>query len=295
MKTDNETFFITLAETLSFSKAAQILGVSTASVSKQLKNIENDIGVSLIFRNTRSIRLTDAGEDFLKSSKKIIDIRGAFFDKITDTDEHCQGTISMTVPTVYASTELIEIINKFKELHNNVRFNIATNHQNSDIIGLPFDLAIRLGVLEDSGLISRKLTDVSLHICASPKYLKRLGSLKSLHDFSKADLIILDGFSLTKRVIDQYFGGINLSPEKFVVSTNDPKVQLNAVLKGMGVTVLTDYIAKPFFESGELVHIMPSVKLGALPLSLLYPRNKQLPSRVRKFIDFILERYNKDN
>lgn len=291
MKIDNETFFVSLAQTLSLSRTAQNFGLSTASASKQLKLMENMYGVALAIRNTRSIRLTKEGDELLSSCHTILEARANFVEKINDTNEKCNGVISMTVPTVFASTELIPVISAFRLQYPEVNFSVTTDYKNTDIIGQPFDIAIRLGHLEDSSLITRKLTDVSLYLCASPSYLKHDDSIKGLEEFARAKFIILEGFGLTKKILSQYFSGIEFQDDSFVLSTNDPKVQLNAVTAGLGITILPDYLAKPYFDNGELIHLMPNFKLNTLPLSLLYPGNKQLPARVRKFSDFIFDLY----
>lgn len=289
MKVEQEKLFIEVATALNLSKAAQNLSISASAVSKQIKSIEAQLGQALVIRSSRALRLTDAGEAYLQTCIQVQDARDGFKEQLAEMDGEIKGKIRVTCPPVYATHVLIPILKQFSEKHPDVYFHIDTNYQNVDIVSKSFDLAIRLGKLEDSSLIAKKLNDVKLYLCCSRDYAEKLGEISSINDLSGAKFIIVEGFELRQSIINQYFSALKIAEDKMVLTTNDTRVHLDSVAAGMGISVLPDYLVQKLIDSGDLVHLFPKLTLASLPLNILYPGQKKMPLRVRKFIDYIYE------
>jgi DNA-binding transcriptional LysR family regulator len=294
MKLDLENLFLKISETSSLTKASQELGITVAAVSKQLKQLEVQLGQSLIVRNSRVLRLTEAGELYREACNEIVNSRKVFKEKLSEIDGDVKGLIRLTVPPVFASFVLAPLMRDFLSQYPESHFSITTNHQNTDLVSEPFDLAIRLGKLEDSSLNARKLTDCKMHLCAETTYASSLGKLNDISDLvrKQVNYIIVDGIGLSKTILDGYFRKISLRPEQISVRTNDTRLQLESVLQGLGVSVLPDYLIDGYINQGVVVTLLPEIKLPTLPLNVMYPGSKQLPFRIRAFIDFLCAHYS---
>lgn len=294
MKIDQENLFLKIAETSSLTKASQALEISVAAVSKQLKQLEAQLGQALFVRNSRALRLTQAGELYRETCNEIVNSRKVFKEKIGEIDGDVKGLIRLTVPPVFASFVLAPILRDFLAKYPEAHFSVTTSHQNTDLVSEPFDLAIRLGTLEDSSLNARKLTDCKMRLCAETSYASSLGKVEGISDLvrKQANYIVVDGFGLSKSLLDGYFKKVSLRPEQISVRTNDTRLQLESVLNGLGVSVLPDYLIDSYINQGVAVQLLPEFNLPSLPLNVLYPGSKQLPFRIRAFVDFLCAYYS---
>lgn len=294
MKIDQENLFLKIAETSSLTKASQALEISVAAVSKQLKQLEAQLGQALFVRNSRALRLTQAGELYRETCNEIVNSRKVFKEKIGEIDGDVKGLIRLTVPPVFASFVLAPILHDFLAKYPEAHFSVTTSHQNTDLVSEPFDLAIRLGTLEDSSLNARKLTDCKMRLCAETSYASSLGKVEGISDLvrKQANYIVVDGFGLSKSLLDGYFKKVSLRPEQVSVRTNDTRLQLESVLNGLGVSVLPDYLIDSYINQGVAVQLLPEFNLPSLPLNVLYPGSKQLPFRIRAFVDFLCAYYS---
>lgn len=287
MKVEQEKLFIEVATTLNFSKAAERVSVSASAVSKQIKTIEEQLGLTLIVRSSRALRLTEAGEAYLASCIKVQEARDNFKDQLSEIGGEIKGLIRLTCPPVYASNVLIPLLHKFNELHPEIRFQVDTNYKNVDIVTHSYDLAIRFGKLDDSSLMARKIKDFKLYLCCNASYYKQIGPIKNLADLSKAKFIFVEGFELKQTLLNGYFNAFKITPDSVVLATNDTRVQIESVLKGIGVSVLPEYLIQQHLKSGEIIDLLPKMELPRLPLNILYPGQKNIPIRVRQFIEFL--------
>lgn len=289
MKVEQESLFIEIAHSLNFSKAAKNLGISPSAVSKHIRTIEDQLGQALVVRSSRALRLTQAGEAYYQSCLLVQTAREGFKEQLSELGGEIRGLIRITCPPVYASHALIPLLKNFSESYPSVQFHVDTNYQNVDIVSKSFDLAIRLGDLGDSSLVAKHLKEVKLYVCCSCDYAEKLGPISTISDLAKAKFILVEGFELKQSLINRYFSALKFGAQNTILSTNDTRVHLESVLEGMGVSVLPDYLVEEKIRNGALVDLFPKMTLASLPLSILYPSQKNMPQRVRTFIDYLYQ------
>lgn len=171
--TDDFLIFYHLIELGSFSKAAEQVGLTKSVVSKRMTRLEEDLGVQLIFRTTRRLTLTEAGEIFYRHAREIfLSVENAE-QELNGLSETLSGGIRITVPTISGELILPKAIAEFSQKYPDIKIEMDLDNRFVDLLSEGYDLAIRTGVLPDSSLIARRLVDVNWIICGAPAYFER--------------------------------------------------------------------------------------------------------------------------
>jgi len=289
MKIDPETLFVELAKSGSFSAAARALGISGAAASKQVSQLEARLGMTLVIRNTRGLRLTEAGQAVFESYSTIIDEKRQLNAKLHEIDTAMQGRISVLVPTSFSHQFLSPILKSFLTRHPDVSFSVTTSDNQESLIEGPFDLAVRFGLMEDSTLIARKLADLAIALCCSKSYLDLHGPIETLQDLNRHKLVLPKTFRTSVTARKRALGDVDLSEDRIAVLSNDPTFTLECLKNDLGVGVLPLMLLDDGLRSGDLVHLLPNLQMPVLPLNVILPGGSAVPLRVRTFIDHLVE------
>jgi DNA-binding transcriptional LysR family regulator len=279
--------FSRIAQLRSVSAAARELKMPKSSVSRSLARLEEALGVPLLERSTRHLRLTDAGTLFLPHATRLLSDMEEAETALRDFAGTARGTLRVSAPLAYVSTLLTPLLPGFLLRYPEVRVVLDLNHRNVDMLAEDIDLVIRMGPLADSSLVARRLPPVHMWLCASPQYVARKGMPVRVADLLVHEVIDrIDGpnewvFDLP----DQGQVRITLHPRAV---SPEPAVGMALILGGAGIGLLPSFMAEPAIAEGGLLRIFPESLPQTVEAHALYPSHRSLSAKVRVFIDALV-------
>lgn len=281
--------FVKAVELKSLTAAAKALELPKSSVSRKIRQLESRLGLTLLVRTTRALNLTDAGRLFFERSAialKELDTAETELDGSRNTVE---GTLRITGPVEFSTGPFNTLIASFLRDHPKVKIDLVLTERVVDLIGEGFDLAFRMGELDDSTLLAKKLKAVDLQIVASPHYLKARGIPKGVADIDNHDCI---AFAPDGAVMKWSMRGPNGKKEflpRGSFSVNHLLAVKEAALNGLGLALLpTDMIAEEIRNKSIIVVCKDWHSRGSA-VHLVFPGQKFLSPKMRAFIDYVSE------
>lgn len=285
--------FCNAAELGSFSRAAEALGLTPASVSRSIKRLEERLGVRLFARTTRNVRLTEEGELYWHECRHALEQIAAVERTLAGSQKVPSGLLRISAGTLYANYRLLPLLRHFTDAHPQVGLELSLSNRVVDIIEEGFDIAIRIGVPEDTRLVARKLEDATVGIFATPDYLARRGTPATLDDLAHHDCLqfILPSTGRPMPWILTAPDGQNLD---YICNSrlrlrDDTLGCISWGHAGGGLFQTYDFIAAPALARGELVEVLTTYRGRSRQFSVTYPQNRHVSARVRAFIDFMME------
>lgn len=285
--------FCQAAERLSFSAAANFIGITPAAVSRSIARLEERLGVRLFVRTTRQIRLTDSGERYYQQCRQALQQLREAEREVTGAQMEPAGMLRISVPTPYSHYRVLPLLPEFRRLYPRVSVQIHISNRNIDFADESYDIAIRGRSPADSSLIARKLEDAELVLVASPDYLRRAGTPKTLDELSQHECIQFDlpstgrkvpwTFSLDGQSTDVFTSGGFTCCEDFLGL-------VTLARSGAGLVQTYRFIVEQDLADGSLVELLPEYGGSSRPFILLYPHARHLSLRVRCLVDFLAQR-----
>lgn len=280
--------FVAVVEAGSFAGAADRLEMSRAMASKHVLSLEDHLGTRLLNRTTRRLSLTESGAVFHERSLQILADISEAEQVAGNMAAEPRGVLKLTMPLAYGLHRLGPLVARYTSIYTQVRLDISLSDRKVDLVEEGFDLAIRIGLLPESGLIARKLGGERSILCASPSYLKRCGTPKTPEDL--ADHACL-GYSLTgggdEWRLEGPDGIVSVRSAGPVKADNGDILRLVA-LSGTGVIFQPLFIVSDDIEAGRLVQVLPDFMSHELGIYAVYPSRKHLSAKVRTFVDFLV-------
>ncbi|QOH70179.1 LysR family transcriptional regulator [Pseudomonas juntendi] len=284
--------FCKAAELGSFTAAAEVLGLTPASVSRSISRLEARLGVRLFARTTRHIRLTTEGELYRQQCQQALEQIAEAERIITGNQKVPSGVLRPSVGTPYAHYRLLPLLPEFQAMYPQVEIELSISNRVVDFVDEGFDLAIRLGIPQDSRLIAHTLEDATLGVFAAPSYLKARGTPSTLADLNDHDCLqfVLPS---TGRAMPWIFRDVAGKDIDFTFRSqkrvhDDVLGCVNWAIAGGGLFQIYHFIAQAAVDRGELVEVLHSAGGRTRRFSILYPQNRHLSARVRAFVDFIV-------
>ncbi len=283
--------FVHIVDAGTISGAANKLGIAKSAVSRRLVDLEKRLGVQLLNRTTRQSSLTDAGREYYQRATQILADVDELNEVTSDSKSELTGGLSIAAPLSFGLQHLTPIINKFAIAHPGVDLRLDFADRQVDLIEEGFDVAIRIAQLKDSSYMARKLTPISLVLCASPDYLKRNGTPQRPEDLmSHETLHYASAQDYTWRFIGPDGKQTNLKlPPK--ITANNGDYLCGAAVAGLGLSVIPTFMAWKEIENGNLVCLMKEYTFPSLNAYAVYPQTRHLSKRVRAFIDTLVEAF----
>ena len=285
MKWQGINEFVAVAETQSFSAAARNLNISTAQVSRQISALEKRLQVKLFYRSTRKVSLTEEAQLFYHHCRQLLDGLDSAEQAMTNLQSKPKGKIKLTAPVTYGEQKILPLVNDFIMLYDEVEITTELTNNQVNLIEDGFDVAIRLGQLQDSSLIAKRLTQRVNYVCASREYLQKNGQPRSLKDLKQHNCLL--GTKDAWRFLEQ--GKSKAIKVQGKLRCNSGSALLDAALKGIGIVQLSDYYLLPYINSGELVPILDEFREPAEGIWAVYPQNRYLSPKIRLLIDYLAE------
>jgi DNA-binding transcriptional LysR family regulator len=282
--------FVTVVEKGSLSAGAVFLATTPSVVSRAISRLEARLSVQLLRRTTRRLSLTEAGLLYLEQSRAAFSLIDDAERTIQGQEGELTGRVRLSVPTTYGHYRLPALLCRFARQYPLVRVELSISNRNVDLVAEGYDLAIRLGQLPDSGLIGRKLEDACLCLVASPDYLSRAGTPRSVEDLA-AHACLPFLMPSSGRVGPWLFReqGIDREwmPEANVQVADDVLGIVSLAEHGLGICQTYDFIVRERIQSGRLVPVLEQSGGRSRPFSVIYPPHRQLSATARALIEFL--------
>src|SRR6185437_11906152 len=289
--------FVRVVEAKSFRAAAAQLGMTPSGVSRAVARLEEQIGVRLLFRSTRALNLTDDGESFYHRCKDILADLGEAVDALGYARTKPRGKLRVAMNVSVGRAGLIPNLADFEERYPDIRLELSMSERNIGLIEEGIDCAIRMGELEDSNLVARKLGSFSNVLCASPGYLARHGTPTCLDDLKRHQCINYV-YPTSGRAYQWQFdspdGRVALDVDAHLL-INDGESVIQAAIAGLGIIQVPHLLAAGPIGHGKLQVIMEDTISTGSPVWIVYPQKKHLSARVHAFIDWVQELFRRDN
>jgi DNA-binding transcriptional LysR family regulator len=281
--------FVCVVETDSFTAAAKRLEVSVAHISRQVNQLEDRLGAKLLYRTTRKLRLTEVGEVYYQHARKIRDDMQAAERAVMEMEGKPTGKLRITAPVYYGEYFLAPLVNDFLLQYPQLDLELKLTNETVDLVKDGYDLAIRLGTLDSSSLMCRKLARRTQYLCASPKYLATHGTPQTLADLANHRCL---GGSLDHwRFLEN--GKLRNWRVGSAWSCNSGLALKDAALKGLGIVQLPDYYVQAALAQGSLVSLLENHRLPDDGVWVVYPQNRHLSPKVRLLVDFLVAQLGK--
>ncbi|MGO4304082.1 LysR family transcriptional regulator [Cupriavidus sp. RAF12] len=282
--------FLAVAQTGSFTRAAESLGTSKSNVGKAVQRLEKRLGTRLFQRTTRAVRMTEDGETYLRAAHvALAGLRDAEQELAARKSEPI-GRVRLDVPAGFGRL-LLPGLAELQRRHPKLTLEMALSDRMSDPVAEGWDIVVRIGHLPADGEMTvRKLCDLRLGLYASPDYVKRKGPIDSLAELNTHDAVIFRGPSGRLRpwtVSDA--GNVRDMVMEPVLVLADGQALVDAAANGFGIVQINDRVARPYVEAGRLVHILPAADVDGPPVHAMIPLGLRMPAKTRAVLNHLAD------
>jgi DNA-binding transcriptional LysR family regulator len=286
--------FAKVAELSSLTAAARALLVSKATVSKQIAEMEALLGVVLFARTTRSLTLTQAGEQALVRARTILDEAELMAEEAQSTRKAPSGRLRIAAPQTFSRLWLAEALPDFMKHYPDISLDLSVDDRTVDLVAGGFDAALRISAMPDSSLVARRLAPIQLYLVAAPSYWRQHGYPNAPQDLSTHVCII---YANSQDQTTWRFVGKDGQETKVKVSgrltVNGGNIEMPALRAGLGVALLPDFAICKDVRAGDLEVVKCDWRAPPLTLHLLTPPGRSKPKRLEVFTNFLSERFGK--
>jgi len=282
------TLFLAVAETSSFSRAAERVGVPKSSVSRGIARLETDLGQQLFYRTTRQVTLTTAGTALYERSAPHVAALSQAIGTLPEQQEQPSGVLRITAPNDLGVSFLADLAARFCARHPAVRVEVGLTIRSVDLVGEGFDVALRAADrLADSTLVARKVSRVEGQLFASPSYLARRGTPRTIRDLDGHDIVRFRGIDRAILRGDRVETVLHKRPARIIA---DDYSFLREVLRAAGgIGLLPSFLVRDDLAAGVLVRVLPRFSVAQGALYIVHPAARLVPRKVAAFRDFVLE------
>lgn len=284
--------FLETARRLSFAGAAVALDLTPSTLSRRVKRLEDLLGVQLLFRTTRRVTLTEAGELYLSHVERIMADLDEADAAAASLGARPAGLLTVTVPSTFGRLHVVPMIPAFMYRYPDIRIDLQFTDHFVDLVDQRIDVAIRIGELKDSSLRVRKLANNQRCLVASPAYLDRYGTPQTPDDLSGHKCLHFSHLMTGDRWELQKAGEIRLIPISPWLRANDASVLFKAACAGAGIALLADFITADALGSGKLRRVLPDWSIPETGIYALYPGVGYFPAKTRVFVDYLVENFS---
>lgn len=273
--------FVAVAECGNFSRAAERLRLSSSHVSRQVALLEERLQARLLYRTTRRVSLTEAGKTFFARCQRLIEERDEAFLSIGDLQSAPSGLLRMTAAVAYGERFIVPLVNEFMASHPQLKLEIELTNRTLDMVQEGFDLAIRLGRLNESSLVATRLAPRAMYLCASPAYLERYGRPHTLSELGRHNCLIGTGDTWSFQQDGREFQFRPTGNWR----CNSGQAVLDAALRGFGLCQLPDYYVLDLLRRGALVSLLDAHQPPNAAVWAVYPQRRYALPKVRLLIE----------
>ncbi len=282
--------FIEVAQGLSFSKAAQSLGMARGNVTKHVAWLEQTMGVQLLTRTTKSVSLTESGLSLLENGRELLDRVEGMDAAVRLSVKEPKGTLRLGAPPSFGAFHLVPIISAFSKAHPDIQVVLYLDDGRSDLVAEGLDMSVRIAsTLKDTTLVASRLAVVPQLLVAAPAYLAQRGHPTFIAELAEHDCMVHALKSPTN--IWTFTGATGKASVRVrgTIRANYGEPLRHAALLGQGISMHPTYMVKQDLMAGRLQTVLPEYKPVGVDIYAVFPSRKNLPVRVRTFLDFLTE------
>jgi DNA-binding transcriptional LysR family regulator len=275
----------------SFAAAAREMQLSRSAVSKYVIDLEQELGVQLLVRTTRSASPTENGQAYYERCLAILaDLEEADVT-VTRLQAEPRGILRVNAPMSFGTLHLGPALSDFMERYAELQIQLILSDQQIDPVQEGFDVTLRIADLPSSSLIARKIAPAHRVVCASPSYLQRRGTPQRPSDLREHDCLTYGHLATGKQWKLTGPDGEHWISIPWTLCTNNAEVLCDAAVRGRGIALLPTFIAAAELRRGSLQTILESYEAPEISIYAIYPETRHLSVKVRVFIDFLIERF----
>ncbi|GAA0469014.1 LysR family transcriptional regulator [Parasphingorhabdus litoris] len=290
------TYFVAIAEEGTITAAAARLRVSKAVVSKQLQLLEHDLGATLILRNSRHFNLTETGEAFYEAARAAVAQAQDAFQLVRKGRDEPSGELRITAPLEFGVGYVAPAVAAFSSLYPALRVDLTLSDTRFDPVEARFDIAFRVGWLEDSANTARKLTGFSQVMIAAPSIVEKFGMPQTLDDLARLPFIENRALKApSKLTFTDKRGQMRDIAFQPSVSGDTTQAVLSVVKAGGGIANMPDFVVVDALRTGELIGILPEYALPSGTISAVFPPTPYRSAATRKFTDFFFAHFRQEH
>ena len=277
--------FTRIVEAGSLSAAARSLSLTQPTVSKRLMAIEEQLGVRLVQRSTRRIRLTDEGRSWYEACRKWVSEMDEVAGRLRGNGAGVSGKVRLNAPVALGRTMLLPLVLRYLGLHPEATVDLTLDNRRVDLVEDEVDLAIRIGTIGNPDVVAKKLFSYRTFLVASPTYLSKRGRPRTAQELLSHTLVAY-GAPAGPEEVEDPSGRVRLSPNA-QLRTNDSTVFITAMLEGVGIGLTAPWNVVPSIATGGLERLLPQALGPRYPVHLLYLPARAMPERVRVLASFL--------
>ena len=285
--------FATVVDQGGFTDAAKKMGISKSAVSKHVSSLEARLGARLLNRTTRRVSPTEIGLAYYDRARRVLSDAGEADALVASMQSEPTGLLRLSVATDFGVNHLSPILGDFLQKFPDITVNMVLNNRYVELISEGFDMAIRMGDLEDSSLRARKLTETQMRMIAAPSYFEKHGRPVRLDDLNAHKLLHYSNqASGNAWKITAPSGEERQIRSAGWLSVNDGQSLLNACVAGLGIAYLPSFLYANAMEQGQVVDVMPDLPVESTGIYAVYPPGRFTQPKVRAFIDFLVAHFS---
>lgn len=281
------TVFVAVAEEQSFAAGARRLGMSPPAVTRAIASLEERLGVKLLTRTTRYVRVTDAGQRYLEDARRIILDVDEADESVAGINAQPRGHLAVTAPILFGRMFVIPAVVDYLQQYPDMEVSAVFLDRIVNLLEEGLDVGIRIGELPDSSMKAIRVGAVRRVVCASPAYLEKFATPQQPADL--ANHLVVSASAVSPAIEWKFAQGlvVRVKP-RLTVTSNDAAIE--AVVRGMGLTRLLSYQVAPYQALGQLQTVLSEFEPAPLPIHVIHREGRYASAKVRTFVDFMVAR-----
>ncbi len=285
--------FTRIVETGSLTRAADTSGLTTPRVSALLRTLEQHLGCRLLNRTTRRLSLTEDGQAYYERCVAVLREIDEMEASMSHSRNVPRGRLKVNLPSAMAKRIVVPALPAFLVAHPDITVELGVTDRQIDLVGEGVDCVVRVGALDDSGMIAKRIGSLTTCTCASPSYLERFGVPETIDDLTQ-HIAVSHVSADTGRprswdfVVD---GDTHIVQMRGTVAVNEADTYIACGLAGLGLIKTTLFFVEPYLKSGALQEVLPKFNPPPRPISVLYPPNRHIPAKLKLFVDWLASVY----
>ena len=295
VRLEDMRLFAKVAEVRSFSAAARALRIPKQTVSRRIAELERALDVQLVHRTTRRVHLTDVGEAYAQRCAEVARLADEANRAITDSHATPRGTLRVTADPLFGDAFLSELVLEYAALHSEVSVDVVLTRRRVDLVQEGFDVAFRIGGVDDPSLTGIELGPARVRYCASPGYVSRRGAPETPEDLDGHECVVVgDEAAAPRWPFEGPDGQLRLVPVRGRLTLTSFAMAHAAARAGLGIALFPEFACAEDLRSGALVTVLPAHVVRVGSVWLVHPRARALTARVRAFVELAVARLRAD-
>lgn len=288
------TVYVAVAEEQGFAAGARRLGMSPPAVTRAVAALEERLGVKLLDRTTRHVRVTEAGQRYLDDARRIIAEVDEADDAVAGINAAPRGHLTVTAPVLFGRIYVVPGIVDYLQRYPAMDVSTVFVDRVTNLLEEGIDVGVRIGELPDSSMRAIPVGQVRRMIVAAPSYLARAGAPQTPQDLERHTIVASSGSSVPPDWRFQHGGNAQSLRVKPRLGVNNNDAAIEAVRSGFGIARLLSYQAAAWLDRGELVEVLEDYATPAVPIHIVHRDSRQGSTRIRSFVDLMVERLRTD-